>query len=73
LRLERRVTDRTLTAPASAPSRTREINSTVEKGGNRSRFEAAATPLVKLSGGLAIVASLLMINGYFLIVHVPLH
>ena len=28
LRLERRVTDRTLTAPASAPSRTREINST---------------------------------------------
>jgi hypothetical protein len=28
LRIERRLTDRTLTAPASAPSRTREINST---------------------------------------------
>jgi hypothetical protein len=33
---------------------------------------AASRALVKLSGGLAVVASLLMINGYFLIVHLPL-
>ena len=34
---------------------------------------AASRALVKLSGGLAVVASLLMINGYFLLVHLPLH
>ena len=33
---------------------------------------AASRALVKLSGGLAVVASLLMINGYFLFVHLPL-
>ena len=33
---------------------------------------AASRALIKLSGGLAIVASLLMINGYLLIVHLPL-
>jgi Domain of unknown function (DUF4337) len=33
---------------------------------------AASRALVKLSGGLAVVASLLMINGYFLVVHLPL-
>jgi hypothetical protein len=33
---------------------------------------AASRALIKLSGGLAIVGSLLMINGYFLIVHLPL-
>jgi hypothetical protein len=33
---------------------------------------AASRALIKLSGGLAVVASLLMINGYFLIVHLPL-
>jgi Domain of unknown function (DUF4337) len=33
---------------------------------------AASRALLKLSGGLAVVASLLMINGYFLIVHLPL-
>jgi len=33
---------------------------------------AASRPLLKLSGGLAIVASLLMLNGYFLIVELPL-
>jgi Domain of unknown function (DUF4337) len=33
---------------------------------------AASRALVKLSGGLAVVASRLMINGYFLIVHLPL-
>jgi hypothetical protein len=33
---------------------------------------AASRALVKLSGGLAVVASLLMINGYFLLVHLPL-
>ena len=32
---------------------------------------AASRALIKLSGGLAVVASLLMINGYFLIVHLP--
>jgi hypothetical protein len=32
---------------------------------------AASRSLIKLSGGLAIVATLLMINGYFLIVHLP--
>ena len=32
---------------------------------------AASRSLIKLSGGLAIVASLLMINGFFLIVHLP--
>ena len=32
---------------------------------------AASRSLIKLSGGLAVVASLLMINGYFLIVHLP--
>jgi Domain of unknown function (DUF4337) len=32
---------------------------------------AASRSLIKLSGGLAIVGSLLMINGYFLIVHLP--
>ena len=34
---------------------------------------AASRALVKLSGGLAVVASLLMLNGYFLLVHLPLH
>jgi hypothetical protein len=33
---------------------------------------AASRPLVRLSGVLAIVATLLMINGYFLLVHLPL-
>jgi len=33
---------------------------------------AASRALVKLSGGLAFVAALLMINGYFLVVHLPL-
>jgi len=33
---------------------------------------AASRPLVKLSGVLAVAASLLMINGYFLLVHLPL-
>ena len=33
---------------------------------------AASRALVKLSGGLAFVATLLMINGYFLVVHLPL-
>ena len=33
---------------------------------------AASRTLVKLSGVLAAVASLLMINGYFLLVHLPL-
>jgi hypothetical protein len=33
---------------------------------------AASRSLIKLSGGLAVVASLLMINGFFLIVHLPL-
>ncbi len=33
---------------------------------------AASRALIKLSGVLAVVASLLMINGYFLIVHLPL-
>jgi uncharacterized membrane protein YkgB len=33
---------------------------------------AASRALVKLSSGLAVVASLLMTNGYFLIVHLPL-
>jgi len=32
---------------------------------------AASRILVKLSGALAVVASLLMINGYFLLVHLP--
>lgn len=32
---------------------------------------AASRPLVKLSGVLAVVASLLMFNGYFLLVHLP--
>jgi hypothetical protein len=32
---------------------------------------AASRPLVKLSGVLAVVASLLMINGYCLLVHLP--
>ena len=32
---------------------------------------AASRSLIKLSGGLAVVASLLMLNGYFLIVHLP--
>jgi hypothetical protein len=32
---------------------------------------AASRSLIKLSGGLAVVASLLMVNGYFLIVHLP--
>jgi hypothetical protein len=32
---------------------------------------AASRSLIKLSGGLAVVASLLMINGFFLIVHLP--
>ena len=34
---------------------------------------AASRALIKLSGGIAVVASLLMLNGYFLLVHVPLH
>ena len=33
---------------------------------------AASRALVKLSGALAVAASLLMINGYFLLVHLPL-
>ena len=33
---------------------------------------AASRILVKLSGALAVVASLLMVNGYFLLVHLPL-
>jgi hypothetical protein len=33
---------------------------------------AVSRPLVKLSGVLAVVATLLMINGYFLLVHLPL-
>jgi hypothetical protein len=33
---------------------------------------AASRPLVHLSGVLAIAATLLMINGYFLLVHLPL-
>ncbi len=33
---------------------------------------AASRPLVRLSGALAVAASLLMINGYFLMVHLPL-
>ncbi len=33
---------------------------------------AASRTLVKLSGALAVGASLLMINGYFLLVHLPL-
>jgi hypothetical protein len=33
---------------------------------------AASRSLVKLSGALAVAASLLMINGYFLLVHLPL-
>jgi hypothetical protein len=33
---------------------------------------AASRPLVSLSGVLAVVATLLMINGYFLLVHLPL-
>jgi hypothetical protein len=28
-------------------------------------------PLLQLSGVLAVVATLLMINGYFLLVHLP--
>jgi hypothetical protein len=32
---------------------------------------ATSRSLIRLSGGLAVVASLLMINGYFLIVHLP--
>ena len=32
---------------------------------------AASRALVRLSGVLAVAASLLMINGYFLIVHLP--
>jgi hypothetical protein len=32
---------------------------------------AASRTLIKLSGALAVVASVLMINGYFLIVHLP--
>ena len=32
---------------------------------------AASRPLVNLSGALAILATLLMINGFFLIVHLP--
>ena len=32
---------------------------------------AASRSLIKLSGGLAVVASLLMINGFFLVVHLP--
>jgi Domain of unknown function (DUF4337) len=33
---------------------------------------AASRPLVRLSGVLAMAATLLMINGYFLLVHLPL-
>ena len=33
---------------------------------------AASRTLVKLSGALAVVATLLMVNGYFLLVHLPL-
>jgi hypothetical protein len=33
---------------------------------------AASRPLVKLSGGLTVLATLLMLNGYFLLVHLPL-
>ena len=33
---------------------------------------AASRTLVKLSGALAVVASLLMVNGYFLLAHLPL-
>jgi hypothetical protein len=33
---------------------------------------AASRPLVRLSGALAFVATLLMVNGYFLLVHLPL-
>ncbi|MGH7047072.1 MAG: DUF4337 family protein [Stellaceae bacterium] len=33
---------------------------------------AASRPLVKLSGGLALLGTLLMVNGYFLLVHFPL-
>ncbi len=33
---------------------------------------AASRPLVKLSGGLAVLATLLMVNGYFLLVQLPL-
>src|SRR5207253_4951850 len=33
---------------------------------------AASRPLVNLSGVLAIAGTLLMINGYFLLVHLPL-
>jgi hypothetical protein len=32
---------------------------------------AASRPLVNLSGVLAIAGTLLMINGYFLLVHLP--
>jgi hypothetical protein len=32
---------------------------------------AASRPLVNLSGVLAVLATLLMINGYFLLVHLP--
>jgi hypothetical protein len=33
---------------------------------------AVSRPLVRLSGALAVAATLLMINGYFLLVHLPL-
>jgi Domain of unknown function (DUF4337) len=33
---------------------------------------AASRPLLKLSGGLVVVAALLMLNGYFLLFHLPL-
>jgi hypothetical protein len=33
---------------------------------------AASRPLIRLSGVLAIAATLLMVNGYFLLVHLPL-
>jgi Domain of unknown function (DUF4337) len=33
---------------------------------------AVSRPLVRLSGALAFAASLLMVNGYFLLVHLPL-
>jgi len=33
---------------------------------------AASRPLVKLSGGLALLGTLLMVNGYFLLVQLPL-
>jgi hypothetical protein len=33
---------------------------------------AASRPLVRLSGALAFAAALLMVNGYFLLVHLPL-